>query len=335
VKSVFNLFYLVFLLLGIALFFLFQRGKAEVLSFYGFAESNETEINYNYPVLINEIYVTPGQEVKAGAVLLKLARIKAKETLQDENYRIAELSSEARQWTQKKKDDLAQLQQELSHRKSEINRRITELNNELSYKKSLVEGLKTISSDPSSYNPIVSEINQLKVRLQETNDEYGLAISGLESEITLGKSPYDERIKRLNASLAFDESQKIQEITVTAPSDGIVGNIFCKEAEHIPSYKTLLSFYEPHSSLVRGYVHEDLTLEVNLGNKYMVSSLKDANITYQGEVVGLGSRIVEIPMRLRKMPDLKTYGREILIQISKDNIFLQKEKVAVSNGLDK
>jgi hypothetical protein len=30
---------------------------------------------------------------------------------------------------------------------------------------------------------------------------------------------------------------------------------------------------------------------------------------------------------LRKIPDLKTYGREILVSISKDNNFLQKEKV--------
>jgi hypothetical protein len=44
----------------------------------------------------------------------------------------------------------------------------------------------------------------------------------------------------------------------------------------------------------------------------------------------LGSRIVEIPERLRKNPDLKTYGREVLIAIPPSNLFLQKEKVILN-----
>ena len=47
-------------------------------------------------------------------------------------------------------------------------------------------------------------------------------------------------------------------------------------------------------------------------------------------ITGLGSRIVEIPDRLRKNPDLKTYGREVLISIPPTNFFLQKEKVILN-----
>ena len=86
----------------------------------------------------------------------------------------------------------------------------------------------------------------------------------------------------------------------------------------------------PHSRLIKGYVHEDLTLEVSIADKFTVSSLKDGAVSYPGRVVGLGSRIVEIPSRLRKNPDFKTYGREVLIEITKVNQFLQKEKVAIS-----
>jgi len=334
VKSVFNLFYLFFVLLGVAFFFFFQKEQTEVLSFYGFAESNETEINYNHPVLVNEILVTPGQEVKKNDVLLRLSRIKSKETMSEESYRIDELSSESRLWTQRKKDAIAQKKQDYIHDKNELNRKISDLEKELEFKKSLVEGLKSVTPDPSSYNPITEEIATLKARLSELSQRYELELSGLENELALGKNPYQQRVKRLTASATFEEGQKVRDIIVTAPENGIIGNIFCKEAEHIPSYRTLLSFYEPHSNLVRGFVHEDLTLEVELGKQFQVSSLKKAGLKYTGEVIGLGSRIVEIPTRLRKMPDLKSYGREVLIQISKDNAFLQKEKVAVSNGLD-
>lgn len=329
-----SLFYLVLLLLGIGFFFFFQKGQTEVLSFYGFAESNETEINYNYPVVVDELMVTPGQEVKAGDVLLRLKRISSKETLADEAFRIDELNAEARLWTQRKKDGLERKKQAHSHEVNQIKRKIEELEKEMSFKESLTEGLHTIKVEASDYNPLKDEIVTLRTKLSELKESHALEVQGVENELSLGKNPYAQRVKRLNAEATFSENKKVQEIMVHAPTDGIVGNIFCKEAEHIPSYKTLLSFYEPHSSLIRGFVHEDLTLKVEIGKRFKISSLKDAAVMYEGEVIGLGSRIVEIPNRLRKMPDIKTYGREVLISITKENAFLQKEKVAISNGIE-
>lgn len=331
-KRIFNPFYLVLLLLGIGFLFFFQKGQTEVLSFYGFAESNETEINYNYPIVVDELMVTPGQEVNAGDELLKLKRISSKESLADESFRIDELQAESRLWTQRKKDDLARKEKAYSHEVNQVNRKIQELEKELSFKQSLAEGLQSIQIEESAYNPIKDEIANLKSKLAELNEAYALVVTGIENELRLGKNPFAQRVRRLNAEADFSEDKMVQEIVVLAPIDGIVGNIFCKEAEHIPSYKTLMTFYEPHSSLIRGFVHEDLTLEVDIGKQFRISSLKDASVQYDGEVIGLGSRIVEIPTRLRKMPDLKTYGREVLISITKENAFLQKEKVAISNG---
>lgn len=90
-----------------------------------------------------------------------------------------------------------------------------------------------------------------------------------------------------------------------------------------------MTFYEPHSGIIKGFVHEDLTLEVEIGQSFSILSLKDERINYPGKVIGLGSRIVEIPSRLRKIETVKAYGREVLIEISKENSFLQKEKVSI------
>lgn len=328
----FNLFYLVLLVLGIAFFYFMKSAQTEVLSFYGFAESNETEINYNYPIVVDKILVTPGQEVKAGQTLLQISRIKAKETLSEEPFRIAELRSEARLWDQRKKDQIEREQQLRQQSLDEIENEIVSLQKELNFKGSLVEGLQSIdpTKSTSDYHPIKDEIAALEDKKNDVIQTAELKIKSLNNELALGKNPYAAQEKRLNAELAFEESHRVQEITVTAPGDGLVGSLFCKEAEHIPSYKTLMSFYEPHSGIIKGYVHEDLTMEVNLGTNFKVASLKDAAMEYDGKVIGLGSRIVEIPMRLRKMPDLKTYGREILVEITKENSFLQKEKVALS-----
>jgi len=91
------------------------------------------------------------------------------------------------------------------------------------------------------------------------------------------------------------------------------------------------SFYEENPTLVKGYVHESLIVLVNIGDSLTVTStLRPQNII-NGAVIGLGSRIVEIPERLRKLPTIKTYGREVIISIPKENTFLQKEKVSINS----
>jgi multidrug resistance efflux pump len=189
--------------------------------------------------------------------------------------------------------------------------------------------LQTIKPPTASYRPLEEEIKDLRKEYANQEKSYNLGIKGLQQELSLGESPYREQIKRLRAEQEFDQAQRLLSIVVTAPTDGLIGNISCKEEEHIPAYTALLSFYEPHSGIVKGYVHEDLTLQVQVGDRFMATSLKDKNMEYEGKVIGLGSRIVEIPSRLRKVPDFKSYGREVLVEITKDNSFLQKEKVSL------
>ena len=121
-----------------------------------------------------------------------------------------------------------------------------------------------------------------------------------------------------------------EHLTIKAPKDGLIGNIHCLEGENKSSFSTLITFYERNPTLVKGYVHENLIVHVEVNDTLEVSSSLHPEHKRYGTVVGLGSRIVEIPERLRKIPDLKTYGREVLIQIPPDNPFLQKEKVVLN-----
>lgn len=325
-----NVFYLSILLVSILLFVLLQPTAPSDLSFYGFAESNETEINYNYPVVVDRILITPGQAVIKGDTLMLLSRRQSKENLEDQKYQITVLEAEEKIWQQRKLNEIDELNQDTQNKKTEIDAKINALKQELEFNQSLSEGLTSIPANQSNYNPIEAKIKGLEIEKANLLVAHDLKINGIREELKLGDNPYREKIKRYMAESAFEESQKIIPIIVTAPSDGLIGNITCKEEEHIPSFRTLLSFYEPHSSIIRGYVHEDLTLQVKLGDQFSISSLKDEKISYPGVVIGLGSRIIEIPVRLRKMVDIKTYGREVTVEISTDNVFLQKEKVSLS-----
>ncbi len=326
----FNLFYASMAVVGLLLFVAFRPDFHKELSFYGFAESRATEINYNYAVVVEKILVKPGEEVQAGQVLMELSRRKSKETLEDQSFRIAQLKAEESLWVHKLENEIEELKMDRQVRLADIDRKIERTQKELAYKKSLFGGLQSIEPAEPTYVPLEDALASYQQEKLDLNQLYTLKIEGLKDEIALGKSPYSEEIKRYLAEQQFDESQKVIPILVKAPADGLIGNITCKEEEHIPAYSTLLSFYEPHSGIIKGYVHEDLTLEVEIGQTYLVSSLKDEKVSYPGKVIGLGSRIVEIPSRLRKIEALKAYGREVLIEISKDNSFLQKEKVGIT-----
>ena len=78
--------------------------------------------------------------------------------------------------------------------------------------------------------------------------------------------------------------------------------------------------------MVKGFVHENLILEVAVGDTLEVISTQHPEHKCQGVISGLGSRIVEISERLRKNPELKTYGREVLISYSSIQSFFTKRK---------
>jgi len=80
---------------------------------------------------------------------------------------------------------------------------------------------------------------------------------------------------------------------------------------------------------VKAYVHEDYLVKVEVGDQFTISSIKDVNQSYQGTVIGLGSRIVEIPARMRKVAEYKTYGREVMIRLPSESRFLQNEKLTL------
>lgn len=327
--SRFNLYHVVIALTGLVLFGVFKPEYNAELSFYGIAQSNETEINYNYPVVVEEILVKPGQEVKKGEILLRLSRRKAKETLEDQEYMIAELKAKEALWKLQKENEIIENKIKLKTKLDELESQKQRIRQEMAYKKSLYGALSSVEENGGTFNYLEAELQRLQEEASAAKLLYEAKIAGLQKELELGRSPYEEQIKKYRAEWEFEQAQKFQPIAVVAPSDGIVGDIKCKEAEHVASFSTLMTFYEPHSTIVKGYVHEDLTLKVEIGQEFEVSSLKDEQLKYPGKVIGLGSRIVEIPTRLRKIEAIKAYGREVLIEIPATNDFLQNEKVSI------
>jgi len=311
--------------------------QSESAFFYGFAENKQTEISHNRNVLVSKIHVKNGQEIIKGDLLLEVVdeEIDLKIDELEIEKSTVDVNNESK--VQEIKNRISQIKTSRNSEIAEIKSDIIELEKEIAHNKSLYEGLKTIQKNQDNYNsPDNIKLNYLKESLLSLELTLEREITDQEKILSKITKPGQLKSKRLDAELGHFKMIE-EHLSIYAPFDGLVGTISCKEGENISSYSSLLDLYKHNPTQVKGFVHESMILEVAVGDKLDVSSTLHPEITVIGEVIGLGSRIVEIPERLRKMADFKTYGREVVIEIPADNRFLQKEKVLlnISKGSSK
>lgn len=312
------------------LFLLSISMRSKTASFYGFAENKETEINHISDVLVEKIHVENGQEVKKGDLLIEV-----KDAIIPSKIDGLKLEKEVLQQGvfQKKTEILnkiTSIEIERDIRLKDVDSKILTLEKEIALNASLYEGLKTIEKGDSEYtNPNAVKLEFLK---QNRTD----ILSKAENDLKLQRqmlanigAPSELKSDIIDTEISHYEHVK-DKLRIYAPSDGLIGNVTCKEGENISAFSTLMNFYKHNPTLVKGYVHESMILEVQVGDILEVSSSLHPDVKIKGKVFGLGSRIVEIPERLRKIADYKTYGREVLIKIPEENDFLQKEKVLLN-----
>ena len=329
----FNLIYLVAVMICILLVYsLFFKADNSV-TFYGFAENKETEISMENAIEVEEIFVNVGQKVEKGAPLLNVVSATLPVKISDTEFSIEELQTRYNLWKSDLDWRISQYSIELNEKTSKIQSQIDQINNQLENNKKLTKSIKSIDDNSVSNseikNPTFIKLDALKEELDYTKDIINTQINNLKSERFAENNPLLSEIKALEVQLEHFKERKKDEVII-APTDGLIGNVHCKEGEKISSFGALISFYEESPTLVVGYIHEELILKIKINDSIDIFSSSRPDIQNKGIVKTLGSRIVEIPPRLRKIKELKTFGREIIIEIPPDNPFLQKEKVILN-----
>ena len=96
-----NIFYLAIIPLGFVLYQMNTTlGNASAF-FYGFAENKETELSHDKSVLIHKIWVTPGQTVTKGQLLMEVQQPSYDLKIDNANLDIEQLEITAQQQKQK------------------------------------------------------------------------------------------------------------------------------------------------------------------------------------------------------------------------------------------
>ncbi len=327
----FNYIYLLVIPLAYLLFWMGQQASGETAFFYGFAENKETEISHDQDVMVSELLVDPGEVVQKGQELMIVDRYnleKVVDQAQTEADRIRINESVERSRISK---DISILENEKTSRLSEIAQQMAVLKEDIGQKEKTYKTLlgKEVSTFQNVATGEKDELKKLEIQLEAERKQYDLELEKLKHQKTLMGKEEAVMLKKVNAQIDYLKEEK-DRLIVKAPSDGIIGTIHVRAGEFVSSFNTLISFYERNPTAVKGYVHESMILEVQVGDSLTVSSINQPDNIILGQVIGLGTRIVEIPERLRKVPEHKTYGREVLISIPSKNPLLQKEKVLLN-----
>ena len=297
--------------------------------FYGFAENKEMEINLDQDVQVQSILVNPGQVVSAGEPLVEVGRISLELELEELEYDITKIKDQDQIRKSSLQSQIKKLELDKKAKTLEIENELARLRAKVDQNRSLLKDIGVVDQSNQSQFPIEIQIKGLEDELTSYHNEIDVIIKQHKTEIAGVSRSSSNQIGNLENRIEYfkDEQEKL---VITAPDDGVVGTIRWKEGEHVNSFSPIISFYKERPTMVKGYVHESLILQVNIGDSLtVVSSLHNEN-KCPGVVVGLGSRIIEIPNRLSKTPEQKQYGREVLISIPPENKFLQKEKVMLN-----
>ena len=324
-------FNILYLLLAVGLFFLLpmtQFVNKNPVDFYGIAETETRSVNLEYSVIIEEMNVILGQKVEAGQLLAKLHRTSLPIKMNDINYELKELSSKKGITSLRLDADIAKLEGQRELLQTEYTNKIAQLETEMSAQAKILEGLKTIDVG-TIQNPIQEKIDALRAELAKKLAPIEKQIQSHKKDIGASNNLVDVRVKKLKGELNLIQKQE-DALQLRAPIAGIIGQLNFQSGENVESYSNILKIYGERPNVVTTYVPDGQLAQIEMGDTLDIHSLNNPEYLVDGIVVGLGTRITPLPERLRKMPDMKAWGREVQLQIPVGNEFMQGEKVKVS-----
>lgn len=181
-----------------------------------------------------------------------------------------------------------------------------------------------------------SRIRQLtaqitKLKAERTVRDQMNKVVGNSSE-GIAADPLTLDIQQFEEEKSFLERQR-NNLFVFAEIDGIVGSVNFKRGERAPAFSPIITILPDSPTFVQGYIYESQQSSVRPGSKVMIHSLTNTAASVKGKVVSVGSRFVEIPVRLAPTNQNQSsgvWGREVVVEIPRNSTIILGEKVQIS-----
>lgn len=170
-----------------------------------------------------------------------------------------------------------------------------------------------------------------KLKSERTvRDQLNRAVGNRISALAI--DPLSTEIRETEEELAVLERQR-KNLFVFSETDGIVGSVNFKRGERAPSFASLVTLSSESPTFVQAFIHERAHADLRIGSRVSVASLANPGLEVKGRVVSVGSRIVEMPVRLGNPAFSLPWGREVVVQIPQESRLLLGERVQISPSI--
>ena len=324
----FNILYL-FWFIALGAFFFIAKGLQQQSGqqLFGIAETEGRTLKLEYSVFVQKNLVKPGLQVKKGDTLMVLFRSELDNRTTEKVTELNQLEVEraAKNTATDKDAELFQVRQ--TARIAELQAQIKVLQSEIALQENLRKAISE-STTSTNNNVKIQEIKTLEEAIHQANIQTAEQTKVFDSQRISNNTISASRAKQIQNQLGFIGKERLK-LVLLAPYDGFVEQVFALENEIAPSFKDLVVINPSSPNKVVGFVHESLNIQYRLGDTVILSSSLRPTVTYKSQLVGVSPKLVELPFRLRKFIEIKTWGRELYINLPTKNDFFIGEKIVV------
>lgn len=301
-------------------------------AFYGIAENQDIDLSLEHAVLVKRILVKEGEAVKAGQLLMVLERANIpflRASLEQEKKL---LEAEREEILTKRRNRNEELNQAQAAAIFDLDNQLTQLKAQQAQNERLLAGLESVDTQ-NAISKETPEIAALRAEQATVAQPYILQKENLQKE---AKAELNSLLARLEAiDLELTELEReYQTLEIKSPIDGVIGKVNFVPGEQPSARETLLNIYRLHPDQVTTYIPEGQLTSLVLGDSLIVRSVQDQEYVISGHIIGLGNKIRELPIRMRRDPAVQAWGREVLLKIPEDNLLMQGERVLIEQILD-
>lgn len=322
-----SLFYIITLAVIVGLLWFFvQKLSMNHNEFFGFAENKQTEINLDKDIVVKRILVRKGEKVKQGQLIMQVVNKEVEQEISQLNLSIEGVKIKSDLTQAEIQGEVLDLVRQKELKLSELSTKIAASESEINFYQELLGNKAT--ADEVRNHPASNHIQQLKSEAKRIEEQYDMLISHYKKLLNQPKETFMQ--KNLLENKRNNLNQQMAMFDVVAPYDGVIGNLNVRQDEFVKAFTSMMSFYESTPPFVTGYIQEKYDVKLEIGDSVAIKSLYRPVGLIKGVISAKGYRVVEIPEKFRKIPDVKIYGVEVFISIPRANAFLQNEVLKIS-----
>jgi multidrug resistance efflux pump len=296
-------------------------------TFFGTAETEPQTLNFEHPVLVQDVKVITGNYVKKGDTLAILYRSELDKTTIERLADINQVEVERNAKSETLNKDRDVLKAKNAAHISDLQAQIHILQTEDSLKNSVKKAI--FDNIPSENGLVREKMAALQAEIAQAEKQTQEQINQLETQRQATQVIAQAKISQVQKDLDYVKLEKTK-LVMLSPFDGYMEEVTVVKNSLVPAYKDLFKINAKKPNKIIGFIHETADVPFHLGDSVTLASSARPLLQTKGTIVGSNPKLVELPYRLRKFTELRAWGREVFIQMPDTNQFYIGEKVVVT-----